>query len=64
MVCLFTPHGSHTDIMGRFIPAILLECDDFSTFLPAIRTSCKGYCLPLEAISPILNGSFTTLLQP
>ena len=50
LVCLFTPNGSHTHIVGRFIPAILLKCDDFSTFLPAIRTSCKAYCRPLEAI--------------
>ena len=50
MVCLFTQNGSHTDIVGRFIPAILLECDDFSTFLPAIRTSCEAYYRPPEAI--------------
>ena len=58
LVCLFTPNGSHTLIVGRFIPAILLKCDDFSTFLKAIRTSCKTYCRPLEAIIPILDGSF------
>ena len=50
LVCLFTPNGSHTHIVGRFIPAILLEYDDFCTFLPAIRTSCNASCPPLEAI--------------
>ena len=32
LVCLFTPNGRHTHIVGRYIPAILLECDDFSSF--------------------------------
>ena len=41
--------AGHTDIVGRFIPAILLECEDFVSFLPAIMTSCKHYCRPLEA---------------
>ena len=50
LVYLFKPNGSYTHIVGRFIPAILLEYDDFCTFLPAIRTSCKDYCPPLEAI--------------
>ena len=50
LVCLFTPNRSHIDIVGRFIPSILLKCDDFWTFLSAIRTSCKAYCRPLEAI--------------
>ena len=36
--------------MGRFIPAILLKCEDFVSFLPAIRTSCNAYCRPLGVI--------------
>ena len=50
LVCLFMRNGSHTHTVGRFITAILLECDDFFTILRAIRTSCKAYCCPLEAI--------------
>ena len=50
LVCLLMPNGSHTHTVGRFITAILLECDDFFTILPAIMTSWKAYCRPLEAI--------------
>ena len=50
LVCLFTPNGSHIDIVGCFMQAILLECDDFSTFRPAIKTSGEAYCRQIEAI--------------